>query len=312
MDTADTRAFGELSLAERSRYRESAVHGTPGFPMRIYANNFSWYVNNIIDWHWHPELEIAVVLSGRVRCSINGTEIEAGKGEGFFINSNIMHMETPVSGDEEPLMTTVCFMPEFIGDCGSDLIYRRYVRPVITDQSLKGMKLTPEAEWQERILSGVRQLMEIAERREWGYELELRNAVAGIWFTLVSKLKIDPGETISAGSGAGEKRLKKMLTHIHENYTHEMTIDDIARSASVSKSECFRCFRNMIGRKPVEYLNEYRLQAAAELLVSTDMQITEVCFACGFNHISYFGKLFRQYYGTTPKEFRRMQTAGKK
>jgi len=54
----------------------------------------------------------------------------------------------------------------------------------------------------------------------------------------------------------------------------------------------------------VEFLNEYRLKKAVELLVSTDMPITEVCFACGYEHISYFGKLFRECYGVSPREYR--------
>ena len=60
----------------------------------------------------------------------------------------------------------------------------------------------------------------------------------------------------------------------------------------------------MIGKKPVSFLNEYRLKKSLELLMTTDMQITEVCLACGFGHISYFGKLFREAYGMSPREYR--------
>ena len=95
-----------------------------------------------------------------------------------------------------------------------------------------------------------------------------------------------------------------MLSYIYENYQNETAVEDIARAANISKSECFRCFRTMIGKKPVAFLNEYRLKKALELLSATDMQITEVCLACGFGHISYFGKLFREAYGMSPREYR--------
>lgn len=299
----DRPVIGTDPSQERDRYREAAIHGTPQFPMRVYANNFEWYSDNIIDWHWHPEIEIAVVLSGRVRCCINDTEIEVGEGEGFFINSNTMHMETPADSEEKPLMNTVCFMPEFIGDCGSDLIYRRYVQPIVSDRSIMGMKLTSDIGWQGEVLAAVRELYSLSGERGWGYELKCRNIIGDLWYRLAENLSSGGQQQLSAPVH-GEKRLKEMLSFIHDNYRSELTVEDIAASANVSRSECFRCFRNIIGKKPVSYLNEYRLKMAAELLSETDMQITEVCFSCGFNHISYFGKMFHRHYGMTPKEFR--------
>ena len=296
--------FLPVSEHTGGRYREAALHGTPGFPMRVYENNFSWYSDNIIDWHWHPEFEFAAVISGKVCCFINDTMVEAGEGEGFFINSNTMHMERPAGGSD-PRMVTVCFMPEFIGDCGSDLIYRRYVSPFISETALRGMKLSSQVPWQAGILGTVREIYRLSNNREWGYELLCRNLIAGMWYAMAVNLRIESTSNQGEPSpGLSEKRLKDMLSFIHENFRSEITVEDIARSANISKSECFRCFRTLISSKPLTYLNEYRLKKAAELLLNTDMQITEVCFASGFNHISYFGKVFRKYYGVTPKQFR--------
>lgn len=294
-----------LPGSHKELYRENAVHGTPKFPIKIYMNDFSWYVNNIIDWHWHPELEFALVLSGKVRCHINDMILEVSEGEGFFINSNIMHMETPASSEPAPLMTTVVFMPEFIGDCGSDLISKRYIKPIISDTSIKGFKLTGSSPWEQDILSFIRQLYPAAEKHEFGYELKIRNIISQIWYSLALNIGKNDVESQPLAISSGEKRIKKMLTFIHENYSSDISVEDIARAANISKSECFRCFRSIISKKPVTYLNEFRLKNAADLLINTSQQITEICFSCGFNHISYFGKMFRQYYGMTPKEFRK-------
>lgn len=294
------------SAPDLGRYRENAVHGTPDFPMKIYENNFNWYVNNIIEWHWHPEIEIAVVLSGRVVCHINDTVIEAKAGEGFLINSNIMHMELPAEG-EDPRMITVVFMPEFVGDCGGELIYKRYVRPIVSDQSLCGFLLSEDIPWQREILASVKKLYSLSRNKDWGYELRSRNIVGEIWHAVAVNLDIAHSEPQAAPSGLGQQRIKTMLSYIHENYSSDLTVEDIAGAANISKSECFRCFRNTINKKPVTYLNEYRLKMAAELITGTDMQITQICFSCGFNHISYFGKMFRQYYGMTPKDFRKLR-----
>lgn len=287
------------------QFRETVVHGTPKFPMQIYKNDFSWYVNHIIDWHWHPEIEIAVVLSGSVSCYINDTCIDVHEGEGFFINPNTMHKETPLTDGEHPLMTTVCFLPDFIGDCGSDLIFKKYIRPIVGDPSFKGMKLSPDVPWQKEILDIVRNMYEMSNSSSWGFELRYRNSLSELWYILAANLRKDTTfSAISRKTTVSERRLKEMLSFIHMNYQKEITVDEIAKSANISKSECFRCFKSMIDKKPINYLNEYRLKRAVNLLMTTDMQITEICFACGFNHISYFGKMFRQLYGVTPKHFR--------
>lgn len=301
----DKNIFSTGAQNDLLQFRETVLHGTPKFPMQIYKNDFSWYVNHIIDWHWHPEIEIAVVLSGNVTCYINDTRIDVCEGEGFFINSNTMHKETPLNDGEKPLMTTVCFLPEFIGDCGSDLIFRKYIRPIVSDTALRGMKLSPNIRWHNEILGIIRRMYELSDQQSWGYELKYRNMLGELWYSLSVNLRRDTNASaINRKSTVNEKRLKDMLSFIHLNYQRELSIDEIAKAANISKSECFRCFKALIDKKPITYLNEYRIKRAVNLLMTTDMQITEICFACGFNHISYFGKMFRQYYGMTPKQFR--------
>ena len=285
--------------------RENALHGSPEFPLRVYTNDFRWYTNNVIEWHWHPEIEVAVVLAGSVRVHISDMVFEVTEGQGFFINSNVMHMETPALEGGIPLMNTAVFLPEFIGDCGSQLIYRRFVKPIIGEESVKGLILTGEQEWERRVLAAVQTLGSVTRDAPWGWQLRCRNIVGEIWFDIASNLRIGSEESQCAPEGLSETRVKKMMSFIHENYSSDITAADIARSANISKSECFRCFRRVIGRKPVEYLIDYRLKCAANLLRTTGMQVTEVCLACGFNHISYFGKVFRQRYGVSPREYAR-------
>ena len=289
-------------------YRENALHGSPDFPLRVYPNDFRWYNNNTIEWHWHPEIEVAVVLAGSVRVHISDMVFEVSEGQGFFINSNVMHMETPAQEGGVSLMNTAVFLPEFIGDCGSQLIYRRFVKPVIGEESVKGLILSGENEWERRVLSAVQLLYAVTEEAGWGWQLRCRNIVGEMWYEIASNLRIGSDESQNAPEVLGETRVKKMMSFIHDNYSADITVADIARSANISKSECFRCFRRIIGKKPVEYLSDYRLKTAARLLRTTDMQVTEVCLACGFNHISYFGKVFRQRYGVSPRDYAKANT----
>ena len=98
---------------------------------------------------------------------------------------------------------------------------------------------------------------------------------------------------------------KKMLAYIYKHYDQPIGIEDLMQYSSLSRSECFRCFKRYIGTSPIEYINEYRLLQSALLLTNTDMGIMEICLACGFSSASYYGKLFKKRYGTSPLAFRR-------
>lgn len=97
---------------------------------------------------------------------------------------------------------------------------------------------------------------------------------------------------------------EELKLYVQEHYQENFSIDTLAADAHISRSECFRCFKHYTGKTPVEYLNGYRLSAAANLLKSTEKTIAEICNICGFSSQSYFGKLFKQRYGISPLMFR--------
>ena len=100
-------------------------------------------------------------------------------------------------------------------------------------------------------------------------------------------------------------RIKTMLQFVQTHYAEDLTVEQIAASASISPSECLRCFHDMIGTTPNQYLRDQRAQRAAELLCGTGLRVTEIAMQCGFQDASYFARAFRQVYGCGPTEYRR-------
>lgn len=104
-----------------------------------------------------------------------------------------------------------------------------------------------------------------------------------------------------------KERAEEILAYIYAHYHEKITVDDIAKNLSLSRSECFRCFKLLMDKSLVEYINEYRLKKAAELLRETDKSVTEISNECGFENSSYFGKLFKDAFATTPFKYRKTQ-----
>jgi AraC family transcriptional regulator len=95
--------------------------------------------------------------------------------------------------------------------------------------------------------------------------------------------------------------IKYVQDHIHQN----LTVKDLADQACMSEPNFFRCFKQQYGVTPVEYINQQRILLATKLLQNTQYPIADICFACGYNNLNYFLKVFKKTLGVTPANYRR-------
>lgn len=99
--------------------------------------------------------------------------------------------------------------------------------------------------------------------------------------------------------------VKTALTYMKENYREKIYISDLAGRVNLNEQYFCRLFKKAIGCSPIEYLNEYRVRQARQLLEKTDLQVMEVCLECGYNNLGNFLREFRKYTGTTPLQYRK-------
>ena len=101
------------------------------------------------------------------------------------------------------------------------------------------------------------------------------------------------------------KQIKKVLTKIRNDYSKQLTLDDLANEAQLNKQYFCRAFKQVTGKTPIDYLNYYRIECAAEQLSLSYLSITDIALACGFNDLSYFNRLFKRNKGVTPSNYRK-------
>lgn len=94
---------------------------------------------------------------------------------------------------------------------------------------------------------------------------------------------------------------------IDERFAEPLTVEEIAQAAGISPYHFIRLFRRAFGCTPGRYLRERRLTRARQLLASSDLPVTEVCFAVGFESLGSFCTLFRRSHGDTPAAYRARQ-----
>ncbi len=101
-------------------------------------------------------------------------------------------------------------------------------------------------------------------------------------------------------------RVERIKEYIHAHYAEPMTLDAIADLISMSPSSCSRFFKTHAGRTVTDYIVDVRLGNAARSLVDTNESISVICYACGFNNLSNFNRVFKDKKGMTPREFRHL------
>ncbi|MEE1085745.1 MAG: AraC family transcriptional regulator [Schaedlerella sp.] len=280
--------------------KETVKHGTSLFPIACYYNNLGKFT---VDWHWHDELEVAVIEKGSAIVAAGSEKYVIKEGEGFFFNPGVLHSMWR-AGDEGCTFHSFVFHPRLVYGNIDSVFYQRYFAPLSESRRMESIHLTPDIPWQKRILDIVSKMWSICMNEQDGYEFEIRSILSEVMFKFwknFSEAQNPVGKTTR-----DEDRIKTMLQFIHDNYYGEVTMKMIADSAMVSESECLRCFRRTIGTTPIQYVKQYRIQTAAGLLASTHMKVADIAIQCGFQDISYFTKSFREYKGCVPTEYRRI------
>ena len=101
-----------------------------------------------------------------------------------------------------------------------------------------------------------------------------------------------------------QQRLSIVYDHIDQHYKDPITIADVASLVNLSKEAFCRYFKKMTRLTFVEFLNHYRVNQAKRLL-RLDLNITEVCYQCGYESLSYFNRTFKKYTEQSPSSFRK-------
>lgn len=282
-----------------SRGRELLEHGTALFPVAAYHDDMM-YAD--VPWHWHDELEAVVVTEGTAVFAVGGERITLQTGDGCFINAGVLHGAWNESHGAPCRLHSLVYHPRLIGGSAESVFWEKYLLPVTENRAFQMLALRAGKD------SVPLQCIENAWRayadEPKGFEFVVRHELSKLLLSAGSLLPARCGK-LSSKRLRDEDRMKRMLTYIRAHLADSLTIKSIAAAASVSESECNRCFRGLTGTTPIRYAIQLRLQKAAELLAETDDKISEIGAACGFQEMGYFARTFREQYGVTPLEYRR-------
>ena len=293
-------ALAECNTTVDKSGRELLEHGTTAFPIACYHDDFR---KMDVPWHWHEEWEAVVITHGSCVVAAGNRKITLQSGEGFFINSGVLHgcWDVESSGCR---FHSLVFHPRLVGGSLDSIFHQGYVQPLLEHPGLEFVPLSPAIPWQNKALTAIEQAWQQHVREQEGFVFAVRDSLSQLVVLLHSSI---PGTAPSLGEKAlrDGARIKAMLSFIHNHYGSELNTEKIAAVAAVSKSECLRCFRSTIGTTPIQYLKQFRIQQAAQQLLETNSKISDIAAQCGFQDMSYFTRAFQEQMGEIPTRYRK-------
>lgn len=246
--------------------------------------------------HWHEDLQFIYVLEGTVRVkTLEQEEILSGR-EGVFINKNVVHLVEGMNACRyRSFLFPDMFLSFYLGSPVSKL-----TQAVIENKGIALLVFHGQIGWQEQILTLLLELVALEQQKDTLYPYEVLTRLNQIWLILLRNIRVQE----TTANHVVALRTRQCLQYIQEHYPEEVTLEKLAHSASISKSECLRCFRETLQTTPYRYLMDYRLSVAAKKLRETDDPVSAIAENCGFNQQSHFGKCFREKMGCTPSQYR--------
>jgi len=272
---------------------------TPGFGssilVRQHAENRK--MKNAV-WHFHPELELVYVNKGRGKRHIGNHLSYFNNSQLILIGANLPHHGFTDRLTSKGRETIVQFKPDFLGADGFTIPELSAVTALF-QRAKKGVLFGVDSK--KHIGPKIEALVKIdGFMRMMGF-LEILNYLANTDdYTLLNV----EGFAFEANY-MDSLKIDIIYKYINKNFQTPIPLNDIANEVSMTVPSFCRYFKKATGKTFTQVVNEYRVVHATKLLTESQLSVTDVCYASGFNNFSHFNKQFKITTGKTALNYRK-------
>lgn len=273
-----------------------------GIPLSIREGLLSAYPNHRALCHWHEDIEWVYIRSGQMNYYMNGKRVLLNTGEALMVNSRQMHYGYSENGQDCDFIRILCHPKIFITN---SVLYQSYIAPVLSNPSLEHLHFKPDHPEDTEALQLLPEILRIKKEHPAAYEIEAAALLSLLWCRLLRSHPMMPNEAAAKPKEPDLLVQRDMVSYIYSHYSESINLDEIAAAGKVCRNKCCQIFRRYLNQSPIDFLNHYRLEVSCHLLNNTKLSIAEICTACGFNHQSYYSKIFLRTYSCSPRDFRK-------
>ncbi len=259
------------------------------------------HLSDVFLWHYHPEYEI-VYIEGASGTRHVGEHISRYEGSDLvFIGPNIPHLNFDYGVKTDHRKVVVQLRSNFLGD----VFWQAPELAAVTrlfEQARSGVSFYGQTK--EQVGNRLSHLAELPPFERLLSLLSIFQQLA----TSTEYTLLHGQAVVSAYNLHEQQRLKQVNQFVAEQYTRKIDIREVATLANLTEAAFCRYFKRMTRLTFTQFLNQYRINQAQKLLL-VDHTVSEACFACGFDSLSYFTKIFRRATGENPLQFKKRHRA---
>ena len=263
--------------------------GSTEFPIGLFSQTA--YLEQA---HHHIEYEIFYLDEGAVTFGLEDSVTTAKAGDVIFMHPGTNHYVEKIDGVDYHYYAMVFDSSVLGGE-------REPVR-----NTLEGIRVSRFIKLPESILKKMRAAAEYDQAGFFGHELIVKSVLFDIISHIItSKQYVEISRNLMAEQSHNVNAIEVTLSYIREHYRENISLDDILKITSYSKSHFIRLFKKNIGMNLTDYINKYRIEKSCLDLIYTSKNVTEIATENGFNTVQYFSKTFKNYMDCTPKQYQK-------
>lgn len=275
--------------------------GSDAFPFMLFHDDLNNFVRGFVNWHKQKEIEISVIIEGSVRVCLLNEEHRLYPGDIFTILPGTLHSIQPVE-DLPGKYFTLIFDPCLLTGHSASFFEQSFYTPVIS--SGKGYYCLTErsGSYSDSIRKALFSIYDHDPVYNIQIQLEIQRTLQDIWLLLFEHVFQKSASAYNHNRQDG--KILDMLEYLHTHYAEKFSLNAMAEHHHISRGECCRYFKKMMGMTITEFLLDYRLSKAAQQLTLTQASITGIAYSVGFHSASHFTEEFRKKTGQTPTQYR--------
>ena len=244
---------------------------------------------------WHREPELVYVTKGSAECIVNGEELTLEEGGFILLNSEDVHLVRPV-GESSCSLLSMIFSLEYIK------MFRNSVDGILFD-------LESDKDVKEKINSLLGDIAKSFENKS-SYNSLLQIAyVNHIYYMILEHCVCY--KRLPASSGLPKRDFsyaKTAISYINENYTREITLDEISMIVNLSPSYFSKYFKKVTQISYSEYLANLRLEKAIQDMLENNTSVSAAALRNGFANVKSFITQCKKVYKCTPAQYKKRIT----
>ena len=293
---------------------EARQQGFAAFPCCMYIADAASQKDGtafITKMHWHSSIEFLHFKEGHFTVTIDMETYEITEECYAIVESGCMHN---IHSERDYKESALLFSPAILSARSIDAAENNLVAPLMNGSLCMPKLITKDMDGYEdfdRFYQAVFHIfMDIGLKREDQYIVtEAAGQLSVRAYLMLILAGLQRAHLLSNEMHIPNPKaeaLKQVLNYIEQHYTEKIYIRELAHLMNLNEQYFSRFFKKVIGKTPVEYINDVRIRHAANLLKNTTDPILDVALASGFGNVGNFIEIFKRQTGQKPLEYRNL------